>query len=352
MVGKRNFGLDLVRAFAISCVIFIHIISNTFKIDLGIWWYLAYLGVDIFFALSGFLIGGILIRMCTVSDKLTVSQTRFFLIRRWFRTVPLYIAMLFVNFLFSKYLFKNIESIDWKYFFWLQGFTKSPPSFFGESWTLCIEEWFYFSFSLGLCFFTLLTVKWRIAIKYKILLFTLFYILLFTLIRIIFSNYSLTDFTITIFRLDSIGYGVLLALLYYCFERRIKKCWLAILGLGLSLVGILLFLSHSKVGHLYMLYYSLTGLGLGICVLWFKLASDWFKRIFLNKVIEFISRISYSLYLVNLIVIYICLYLFRNQIQTLLLDFVILFFTILFSFITYNIIEKPFLRMRDKYFKG
>jgi peptidoglycan/LPS O-acetylase OafA/YrhL len=136
MINKRNFGLDIVRSFAISLVLFNHIFSNTFKIDMGIWWYLAYLGVDIFFALSGFLIGTILIRICESNNgTLPLTQTKLFLIRRWFRTVPLYIIMLLINFIFSKYVFKSIDVFNWKYLFWLQNFDTPPPKFFGESWT-------------------------------------------------------------------------------------------------------------------------------------------------------------------------------------------------------------------------
>jgi len=45
----------------------------------------AVLGVDIFFALSGFLIGGIILREKTMGPAK-------FLIRRWFRTIPLFWA--------------------------------------------------------------------------------------------------------------------------------------------------------------------------------------------------------------------------------------------------------------------
>lgn len=351
MKGERNFGLDIVRAFAITLVLSNHIISSSFSVQMGIWWYLAYLGVNIFYALSGFLIGGILIKMCDKNTGiLSISQTGLFLTRRWFRTIPLYIFMLLVNFIFGKYIFQTVETINWKYFLWLQSFTKPPPSFFGESWTLCIEEWFYFSFALGLCLFTILIRKWKIDLRYKILIFTLGYILLFSFIRFIFSSFT-GETLITIFRLDSIGYGVLLALLYYSFKFKFRKFSLAILGLSLSLVGIVLLLSHEKVGEFYILYYNLTGIGLAICVLDSKLYSKWIKKIFNIKFIEFISKVSYSIYLTNLLVIETINYFFYDYINNFFLAFMKLIVTIALSYITYTYIEKPFMIIRDKHFK-
>ncbi len=51
----RNFGLDLARALAISLVVFSHL-SKSVEV-FGLY------GVELFFALSGFLIGGILYRI-------------------------------------------------------------------------------------------------------------------------------------------------------------------------------------------------------------------------------------------------------------------------------------------------
>jgi peptidoglycan/LPS O-acetylase OafA/YrhL len=182
------------------------------------------------------------------------------------------------------------------------------------------------------------------------LIFTLAYILFFTFLRIQFSNFDLTELNITIFRLDSVAYGVLISLLHNLFKFRIKKYWLVILGAGFSLLGILLFLFHVKVGNFYMLYYSFTGFGLALCVLFLKLCYDWLRPLFNGKAISFIAKISYSLYLVNLIVIYSFISFFNAYINNFLLAFLILSFTTLFSYLTYNCIEKSFLILRDKYY--
>ncbi|HXC06133.1 MAG TPA: acyltransferase family protein, partial [Bacteroidia bacterium] len=56
------------------------------------------IGVDIFFVLSGFLIGSILLR--DLSTENSLRSIRKFLIRRWFRILPVYYLCLFFKFCF------------------------------------------------------------------------------------------------------------------------------------------------------------------------------------------------------------------------------------------------------------
>ena len=83
---KRNFGLDLCRAIAIIMVIISHIrgyFSRYFYVDfLGINGFFA---VELFFVLSGFLIGKIIIKDLVVSENKDLKK---FYLRRWFRTLP------------------------------------------------------------------------------------------------------------------------------------------------------------------------------------------------------------------------------------------------------------------------
>jgi peptidoglycan/LPS O-acetylase OafA/YrhL len=64
----RRFGVDVLRAIAVMCVVVAHFTPLVFvewssNRDIFSWLvYLGAVGVDIFFALSGYLIGGILLR--------------------------------------------------------------------------------------------------------------------------------------------------------------------------------------------------------------------------------------------------------------------------------------------------
>ena len=86
---QRNVGLDVIRATAILCVMVSHTLlfldmDRNFKSLL----YFGFIGVELFFVLSGFLIGTILLKIHTRSDRLRWSDVRHFWLRRWFRTLP------------------------------------------------------------------------------------------------------------------------------------------------------------------------------------------------------------------------------------------------------------------------
>ncbi|MBC8645384.1 acyltransferase [Flavobacterium lindanitolerans] len=115
---QRIFGLDLMRAVAILMVLSSHCLwiypeSNSFIAQLLKLF--GFLGVEIFFVLSGFLIGRILLQSYLKED-FSFSQVRNFLKRRWFRTFPNYFLILLVNILIASVIGYKIESL-WKYFF-------------------------------------------------------------------------------------------------------------------------------------------------------------------------------------------------------------------------------------------
>jgi peptidoglycan/LPS O-acetylase OafA/YrhL len=345
---KRNFGLDLARAIAISLVLFNHL-PPIFKVN-GIW-YSANLGVDIFFALSGFLIGKMLLEMSDFkSGILSFSQTMSFEVRRIFRTAPLYFFLLWINFLVGKYIFHSIDGIPWSYFIWMQSFNRGIV-FFGESWSLCIEEWFYFSFSLGLCLFTTLLRKVKYPFKFKLIIFTLLYISVFTVIRWRFSTNISDTFIITIFRLDAIAYGVLMAIISNAFILKIIKKSLLFFGLLFFSAGVPFLVFWKLHEKFYYFYYTFCGLGIAICVFSIKGYSDQLEKIFPSKIITFISKISYSIYLNNLVIVGLVNHYFKAYLGVVPLFIASLVFIILFSWLTYSLIELPFLRFRDRKFE-
>ena len=95
----RNFGLDAVRATAILLVLIAHgtqFIASTISgfglnpADLS--WPPGFVGVELFFCLSGYLIGRILLEIERRGASL--GDVRRFLVRRWLRTLPLYFLVL------------------------------------------------------------------------------------------------------------------------------------------------------------------------------------------------------------------------------------------------------------------
>jgi peptidoglycan/LPS O-acetylase OafA/YrhL len=147
---SRIFGLDILRACAIMFVVVGHgkylypsttpkIISKTISLIFG------YDGVSIFFVLSGFLIGGILIK--TLEKKRGEKKVLLnFWIRRWLRTLPPYflilIILLILNLLFTEG-FHFSKRFPLNFFTFTQNLFYRHPNFFPEAWSLSIEEWFY-----------------------------------------------------------------------------------------------------------------------------------------------------------------------------------------------------------------
>jgi len=138
--------LDILRGLAISIVVFYHNFGSVSFFRFG------WLGVDLFFVLSGFLITDILLK--TRDNKF---YFRNFYIRRVLRIFPLYYLVLFVFFALSPILFKqkgpdtvfsyyqNNSAWFWSYFQnWLM-VKKGPPPvpFLAHFWSLAIEEQFY-----------------------------------------------------------------------------------------------------------------------------------------------------------------------------------------------------------------
>ena len=128
--SDRVYGLDILRAIAIMFVAIGHgsnllpkkfaTIIDSFVFD----------GVSIFFVLSGFLIGRILISKIT-KEGINFKILMTFWKRRWFRTLPNYFLILILlcvlNLSFNpEFDFRKI----YKFFFFSQNITESHPAWF------------------------------------------------------------------------------------------------------------------------------------------------------------------------------------------------------------------------------
>lgn len=132
----RVFGLDILRASAILLVLASH--------SLGALMPLGVVGVEIFFVLSGYLVGGIFLRHYTQTATFTLGDVAFFLKRRWWRTLPNYLLFLGVFTLIAYFTHSLPPFRVWiNYCGFLQNLYHPPSDFFGVSWSLTIEEWFY-----------------------------------------------------------------------------------------------------------------------------------------------------------------------------------------------------------------
>ena len=150
----RVFGLDALRAAAILMVVSTHAFPAIYQ-QMPAWFGLighgGFYGVELFFVLSGFLIGQILIRYDL--DLARAGTLVKFYLRRWFRTLPLFWLFLGLNVLLEVGFRSRSLSVSEvvSHGFFLRNFAANRMSFFGESWSLAIEEWFYLQIGRASC---------------------------------------------------------------------------------------------------------------------------------------------------------------------------------------------------------
>lgn len=361
---NRVYGLDIIRAFAILFVVAGHggnlVESETYKyIDLFL-----FDGVSIFFVLSGFLIGRILIEIIkekSISLKVILN----FWIRRWFRTLPNYYLILtlvvFLNVIFNK----NFNPFDYyKYFLFSQNLFHIHPNFFPEAWSLSIEEWFYILTPLILI---ILIRVFQLSINRSILISGVGVIFCVTFFRYFrFSSLDVDDIEIwnSIFRtqivtrLDSLMYGLIGAYvsIYFSSFWIKNKFKLFTIGLLLLISTKFNFFYNNQLGF-YDCVFSFSVVSIGTLLLLPYLSLLKNGQGFVYKYITIISLISYSMYLVNytLVLEWIIINLnweyFKNfnSYACLVSKYCLFWFlTILISVLLYKYFEIPFMRLRDK----
>jgi len=149
-VAARNPYLDAIRAAAIILVVFHHLAG---VVQMPEWlWLLSlrgYIGVDLFFVLSGWLIGGQLFRAEQRTGRLELGR---FWVRRWARTLPAYYAVLLggwgLSFIGGREWPGGVPLTTVSSLLFAQNYMS--PWTFPISWSLCIEEHFYLVFPLVL----------------------------------------------------------------------------------------------------------------------------------------------------------------------------------------------------------
>lgn len=300
---QRIFGLDLLRAIAIILVVALH--GRTFLRETpikGFPFVRLIDGVDLFFVLSGFLIGGILIKTMETKPN-TVSTLVHFWKRRWFRTLPLYYLILIANVLVVKYGVIN-ESIDqhsWTFWVFLQNFKEPTPGFFWESWSLAVEEWFYIMAPIALFVLhraldtkrafvitTLLMCLLPLAYRYHIYDATISY-----------ETWDLVYRKTVLSRLDSIGYGLLAAWIHRYYPLRWHHMRHLAFALGIGGLTVSYFY-HPPYQSIYkqVVYFAL--IPVSTMALMPLLSSYVVGPRRWGPVVTHISKISYSMYLINL----------------------------------------------------
>jgi peptidoglycan/LPS O-acetylase OafA/YrhL len=137
----RVHGLDTLRALAVTLVVLHHYVlfvsdAPTFGWVGEVGW----VGVDLFFALSGYLIGNQIFAAMKSPGGFSLKH---FYARRLLRTLPNYWVVLALYFLWPAFRGDAPLLPLWEYVTFIQNFALEPGSAFSHSWSLAIEEQFY-----------------------------------------------------------------------------------------------------------------------------------------------------------------------------------------------------------------
>jgi peptidoglycan/LPS O-acetylase OafA/YrhL len=350
--------LDGLRAIAVLSVILLHWVVRTeiaepFKTNFPHLYVVADLGwcgVDIFFVLSGFLIGGIIWDNYSSNHFLTT-----FYVRRSLRILPIYLLIVAIAAWDFRWNFNvSDQSVPlWSYFFFAQNFftafDKQPLIVLGPLWSLAIEEQFYVG-GAGITRF----IKRHWLPSMLILCVIASPLLRFYFLSQAPQNISPWDFTLC--RLDGIAWGFLSVLTlrngnlsHWMQEKALSHfVFLSILLLGIPLVAQL---HLTPVGEKYLIAFGITYLSFTAAVFLLYIvihAESLFARILQVQPLPWIGKVSYFLYVYHLLALNIVSTLYQSSFVVLLLSSILL---LGLSFISWKYLEEPLIRIgkRRKY---
>ena len=336
--------IDGLRAIAVFSVIFYHaeIIISDNQIFKG-----GFIGVDIFFVISGYLITSIILKELV---KTGFFSFVYFYERRVRRILPALLFVVLTSLPFAWIYFYPIDLVDFSksilyslgfssnFYFHYSGLEYGSPEGilkpFLHTWSLSVEEQYYIIFPV------ILLATFKYFRKY------IFHFLLIGLICSLAladwssKNHPSSNFYFLSTRMWELIFGSILAHFEINLDKRSQNNnlnqFLSLIGLFLIVCSIIFF--DDKMFH--PSFYTLIPV-IGVClILWFTNKRELTTRILSNKLFVGIGLISYSLYLWHYVIFSFAknLDIYFNEING---KVILIILTIVLSIVTYFFIERP-----------
>ena len=282
---KREIELDFIRGIAILLVLDYHSPRTVLLTPFALLGFpnFGWCGVDIFFVLSGFLVGGLLVREWELQGQVDAKR---FLIRRGFKIWPQYYVFLFTILLTGHRPIRDL----WGNLLNIQNYTGG----IAHTWSLAIEEHAY------LLLLALFALARRLRIGFKHLFLTAATISLLVLIwRFIAAGRGVDPFPRTDTRIDGILYGLMLAILYHTapqvFGRLQALRWLWIVVIAAALLEFRFIpVREWWSGPLSWIFADASGVALLLLLYHHRKTG---KRPMLYRLVSWIGLYSYGIYL-------------------------------------------------------
>lgn len=362
LASSRNQSLDVLRFIAVLMILGRHSpqtkpeCSATLFQFTELWKQGSWFSIDLFFVLSGFLISGLLFKEYKKYGFISVKH---FYIRRGFKIYPPFYFFLLVSIIL--WMIADPSHITTRTLIGeLIFFQNYLGGIWGHTWTLAIEEHFYFTLPI----FLLLILKYRkdsddpFRLIVRLALFACFLALIFRILNSYRSDLTHeTYFFPTHLRFDSLTLGVLISY-YYNFhheklERFVMGRRLLLFIIGVCLIIPPLFYPLETTPFMYTFGFTMTYLS-SACFLCAALFSNVLNTP-LFRPFGYLGSHSYSTYLWHVPVIdwgveVVVVRLFGSWINCTLKVIVTVILCFAFGVVMAKIVEIPFLKIRDRFF--
>jgi peptidoglycan/LPS O-acetylase OafA/YrhL len=355
----RYKNIDGLRGIAVFMVITFHFLNNSYmSSDIGqLSWFeigimkltsFGWTGVNLFFVLSGFLIGSILLRY-----KNSPTYFRAFYVRRFIRIIPLYYIFL-LFYIFFCLLINNdqIELFEksiplYYYFFLVQNFLFSSLGHFGPSaltptWSLAIEEQFYL----------IVPFLVRYMNQERLLKFCVIFIVVAPIFRSFATNWYM-EYTHLLGRIDALLLGLILAVMKSENHKYLKVVKSLFFTISIFIILFLVYFLISKsINH------TLISVFFFYLVLYTFDEDNKTKRfnILQLPLFSFVGGLSFCLYLFHQLINGLIFVFFQNgsspnlnSIQSYFLEILAVLITVILSLLSHRFLESKLISFGKKF---
>ncbi len=332
-VSKRIPELDGLRGAAIAMVVVLHYfyyspaashrpsdLIRSAYVHFERFIALGWTGVDLFFILSGFLIGGILL-----DARSSPNYFKTFYIRRFYRIIPLYyawivvfvFALIFAGRFFNGYASEvgdgGSSSHLYLLLIFLQncgmvGYSTFAKAFFGTTWSLCVEEQFYLLAPLVI---RLISKRWLYGFL-SVVICAAPLLRLWVRYHIPAQGFE-PAYELMACRSDALAVGILMALVW---RNNLFRSWLSANGavlsgvFGVFLLGVLALWKYSPVYNSYAMqsigYTWIACFYAVVLLMALSQPSGIVARVARLSWLRELGRVSYCLYIVHTGVAFTC----------------------------------------------
>jgi peptidoglycan/LPS O-acetylase OafA/YrhL len=345
--------IDGLRAIAVSAVILYHAQISIFGHQpfKG-----GFIGVDIFFVISGYLITSIILKELVTTGTFSFKH---FYERRIRRILPVLLFVMLVSFPFAWMYLSPSNLVEFSksilyslgfssnFYFHYSGLEYSVEGLrhpFLHTWSLSVEEQYYILFPI------VLLVTFKYFRKYLVHVLILGFIISLGLAEWTSRNYPSASFYFLHTRIWELLAGSLLAYFEINNGHRSKNETLNLIlpTIGLILIGQSILFFNDEMFH--PSFYSLSPI-IGVClIVWFSNKNELITKILSSKLFVGIGLISYSLYIWHY-PIFVFTAKLRFAEGNIFIKLLMGIFVLILSIISYYFIEKPFRGTKIKFKK-